>query len=146
MSKINCWRQCCESDSVDQSIIGLLDGSINSRLRIRIRVRILKKKISMFYHFGWFTKVGYGNFLATYFFPRHKNVHAGCGSDRSVINWTPESRSASHDCGSADLDPKEIITDPQQLFKTTKAHPQAKTCPKTVICYFLKTQQWCAFW
>jgi hypothetical protein len=37
--------------------------------------------------------------LATYFFPRHKKVRAGSRSDRSVMNWPPESGSASHDYG-----------------------------------------------
>ncbi len=83
--------------------------------------------------------------MATYFFHRHKNVHAGSGYDRSVINWTPESGSASHDYGSADPDPKEIIKDPLHWFKTTKAHPQAKMCPEQLFVTFSKRQHWRAF-
>jgi|LakMenEpi03Aug12_release.lakeMendotaPanAssembly.Ray.scaffolds.fasta_scaffold466898_1 hypothetical protein len=35
-------------------------------------------------------------------------------SDGSVINWPPGSEYVIKDYGSADPDPKEVLTDPQQ--------------------------------
>ncbi len=78
-----------------------------SMAALRIQIRKISRnlrKSSIFYHF--LIIYYYPTYLITYFFQCPQNVR--------IVSW-----SVIQDFGSADPDPKEILTDPQYCFKRT---------------------------